>query len=318
MIRKKTKEPLPGMFGKNFPGIRDFLLLALFLCVLTTLSAAFFTQHMTVKDLLAIPPTPADHVIPYGKDPLQFGQLRLPEGSGLHPVVIIIHGGCWLSQYDLQHISPLATALAREGFATWSLEYRRVGNEGGGWPNTFLDVAHGADYVRELAKNFPLDLGRVLTLGHSAGGHLALWLAARPKLPSSSALYVDDPVSIHGVVSLAGVGDLGLPEYQTLCGSVVPKLMGGNPSEVPERYAHGSPIELLPIGIPQILVQGAGDPTVSLISAQAYHKAAQKCGDKTQLVVIQDAGHFEVVVPTTSSYPEVRKAVLALTGASQQ
>jgi acetyl esterase/lipase len=314
MIKKKILDKMKKAFGVNFSGIPFFLLLSIFLIFITH----FFAQHMTVKDLIAIPPTPADHVIPYGKDPLQFGQLRLPEGAGLHPVIIVIHGGCWLAEYDLKHISPLATALTKEGFVTWSLEYRRVGNEGGGWPNTFLDVAHGADYLRELAKKYPLDLNRVITLGHSAGGHLALWLAARHKLPSDSPLHLDSLIPIHGVISLAGVGDLSLPEYQAICGRVVQTLMEGNPSEVPERYAHGSPIELLPLDVPQILVQGAGDPTVSLTSAQAYHETALKNGDNVQLVVIQEAGHFEVVVPSTSSYPEVRKAVLALTGSSHQ
>ena len=314
MMRKETKEQFQHKFGLNLLRIWVFSLVTFFLTLLTTLSTQVFAQQMTVKDLLAVPPTPADHVISYGKDSLQFGQLRLPEREGPHPVIIIIHGGCWLSQYDLQHISPLATELTKEGFATWSLEYRRVGSEGGGWPNTFLDVAQGADYLRELAKKFPLDLNRVITLGHSAGGHLALWLAARHKLSSVSPLYTNNPLLISGVVSLAGVGDLSLPEYQAICGSVVPKLMGGNPSQVPDRYAHGSPIELLPLDIPQILIQGAEDSTVSLTSAQAYHETAQKSGDKTDLVVIQDAGHFEVVIPTTTCYSEVRKAVLALTG----
>jgi len=268
---------------------------------------------MTVKDLLAISPTPADHVIPYGENPLQFGQLRLPAGDRLFPVVIVVHGGCWLSEYDLQHISPLASALTREGFATWSLEYRRVGNEGGGWPETFRDVARGADHLRELAKTFPLDLSRVIATGHSAGGHLALWLASRPKLPESSPLYTADPLRIHGVVSLAGVGDLSRQEYQEICGRVVPRLMGGTPSQVPDRYAHGSPIELLPLHVPQILIQGALDQTVSLASAQAYYEAAQKSGDDTRLIVLQEAGHYEVVMPTTSCYPKVRQTVLSLT-----
>lgn len=318
MIQEGEKGKIQRVVGLKSSRTLIFSTIMLFLFVFASLSTTIFAQHMTVKDLLGIPPTPADHVISYGKDPLQFGQLRLPDGSGLHPVIIVIHGGCWLSQYDLQHISPLATALTEEGFATWNLEYRRVGNEDGGWPNTFLDVAKGADYLRELAKKYPLDLDRVITLGHSAGGHLALWLAARHKLPRESSLYSDDPLSIQGVVSLAGVGDLGLPEYQTICGQVIPKMMGGNPSEVPERYAHGSPIELLPLEIPQILVQGAGDPTVSLTSAQAYHEAAEQSGDEARLIVIQEAGHFEVVVPTTSSYPEVRQAVLSLAGSAEQ
>jgi acetyl esterase/lipase len=311
MIQIRIKKQFKPAFGINFSRMCVLSIVMSSLIQFTILSTPVVAQQLTVKDLLAVPPTPADHVIPYGKDPFQFGQLRLPEGNGPHPVIIVIHGGCWLAEYDLQHISPLATALTEEGFATWSLEYRRVGNDGGGWPNTFLDVAKGTDYLRGLAKKFPLDLNRVITLGHSAGGHFALWLAARHKLPRLSPLYLDNPLSIHGIVSLAGVGDLGLPEYQAICGCVVPKLMGGSPSEVPERYAQGSPIELLPLNVRQILVQGAVDPVVSLTSARAYHEAAQKSGNKTQLVVIQGAGHYEVVMPSTSAYQTVKKAVLS-------
>jgi len=310
MIRKKVRGVFQRLVDDYFWKMCRVVPAALLLSLITPL----FSQYMTVEDLLSLAPTPADHVIAYGEHPLQFGQLRLPEREGLHPVIIIIHGGCWLSQYDLHHISPLATALTKEGFATWSLEYRRVGNEGGGWPNTFCDVARGADYLRELVKTYPLDLNRVITLGHSAGGHLALWLAARHKLPRTSPLYADNPLTVHGVISLAGVGDLSRPEYQKLCGGVVPKLMGGNPSTVAARYAHGSPVELLPLGVPQILVQGAGDTTVSPASAQAYHDAARKSGDEVQLVMIQQAGHFEVVVPTTDSYREVQKALCSLMG----
>jgi acetyl esterase/lipase len=306
-IQRKRKKPriasMMPLTGRPLP---------ILIAIVFFLAAVDNKQLMTVKDLLAISPTPADYVIPYGEDTLQFGQLRLPEGNTLFPVVIVIHGGCWLSDYDLKHISPLASALTREGFATWSLEYRRIGNEGGGWPDTFRDVARGADHLRELAKKFPLDVSRIIALGHSAGGHLALWLAARPKLPENSLLYVSDPMPIQGVVSLAGVGDLSRPEYQEICGRVVPKLMGGVPSQVPDRYAQGSPIELLPMHVPQILIQGALDQTVSLASAQAYHATALKSGDETHLVVIQEAGHFEVVIPTTSAYPKVREAILSL------
>jgi acetyl esterase/lipase len=128
-----------------------------------------FPLQLTVEDLLAVPPTPADYRIAYGDDPNQFGQLRLPKEEDQVPVVIVIHGGCWLSQYDLHHISPLASEITKMGLATWSLEYRRVGNEGGGWPGTFKDIAAGADYLRKLARDFPLDLSRVVTIGHSAG-----------------------------------------------------------------------------------------------------------------------------------------------------
>jgi acetyl esterase/lipase len=271
-----------------------------------------FTQQLTVKDLLAFPPAPADHRIAYGDDPHQFGQLRLPKKEGLFPVAIVIHGGCWLSQYDLHHISSFATEITKMGIATWSLEYRRIGNKGGGWPGTFQDVAAGADYLRNLARKFPLDLERVVVIGHSAGGHLALWLAARSKIPPQGLLHDPDPLPVKGVVSLAGVGDLILAVLQEVCGGAIPKLMGGEPVDVPDRYAQGSPLELLPFGVPQVLIQGAKDKIVPVKSVEDYYEAAAKSGDKVDLILLQEAGHFELIMPTTFAWPEVRKAIETL------
>jgi acetyl esterase/lipase len=269
-------------------------------------------HQRTVRDLMGMPPAPADFRIPYGDDPHQFGQLRLPDGEGLFPVVIVIHGGCWMSQYDLHHISPLAAEITKMGFATWSLEYRRVGNDGGGWPGTFQDVADGSDHLRNLAQEFPLDLNRIITIGHSAGGHLALWVAARHKIPKQGSLCKKNPLPIQGVIALAGVGNLDLPNLQEICGGAILKLMGGTPAEVPERYAQGSPLELLPFGIPQILIQGAKDSIVPVESVRDYYRAAKKSGDKVDLVLLQEAGHFELVMPSTFAWPEVRKAIEAL------
>lgn len=285
-----------------------FFTIFVFLCC----SPCLFGQQMTVKDLLDMPPTPADHRIAYGNNPNQFGQLRLPKKEGLFPVVIIIHGGCWLSQYDLHHISPLATEITKMGYATWSLEYRRVGNKGGGWPGTFLDVAAGADHLNKLAQEFPLDLDLVAAIGHSAGGHLALWLVARHKLTAESTLYKQNPLPIRGVVSLAGVGDLGSPNLQEICGGVIQKLMGGTPADVPERYAQGSPQELLPFGVPQTLIQGAKDQIVTEGSVRDYFETVKKSGDKVDLILLPEAGHFELVIPTSFAWPVVRKAIETL------
>jgi acetyl esterase/lipase len=276
------------------------------------LHPGLLAQQLTVKDLLAVPPTPADHRIPYGDGPHQFGQLRLPEGEGLFSVVILLHGGCWLSQYDLHHISPLATEITKLGYATWSLEYRRIGNEGGGWPGTFQDVAEGVDFLRKLAGEFPLDLNRVVTLGHSAGGHLALWAAARHRLPEKALLFRRNPLPIRGVIALAALGNLGLPNLQEVCGGAIPKLMGGTPAHFPDRYAQGSPIELLPFGIPQIFIQGAKDPIVPVESVREFCRTAEKSGDKVKMVLLEEAGHFEVVMPSTFAWPEVRRAIETL------
>src|SRR5262249_10526596 len=156
----------------------------------------------------------------------------------------------------LQNTAALADALRDAGLATWNVEYRRLDDAGGGWPNTLADVGAAADYVRTLAAKYPLDLGRVVATGHSAGGHLGLWLAARARLPPKSPLYRDNPLKLSGVVALGGPGDLR--DFNTyaadICGSaVVERLLGGAPSAVPDRYASASPAELLPLKVPQVL-----------------------------------------------------------------
>ena len=183
-----------------------------------------------------------------------------PSTKGPHPVAIVVHGGCWVAKLGNMHdgavvldnMRPVAAALTEEaGIATWNIEYRRLGNAGGGWPGTFQDVAHAADFLRTLAKGNDLDLTRVVAIGHSAGGHLVMWLAARPKLPKSSELYMSNPLPLHGVVDLDGPTDLKatISVQQPICGSpVITNLLGGSPDEQPERYRAASPIELLPLG----------------------------------------------------------------------
>ena len=158
--------------------------------------------------------------------------------------------------------------------ATWSLEYRRIGNPGGGWPGTFADVAQGADHLRVLARTYPLDLNRVIVIGHSAGGHLALWLAARRRRRAASALYDKNPLLVHGVVSLAGVTDL--KKFRPNCRDAVTKLLGASPQEVAERYQQTSPIELLPLGVEQRLILGAVDEIVPADFGKSYQTAARK------------------------------------------
>ena len=130
------------------------------------------------RDILQLPAPDADERIPYSDPPLRFGELRLPAGAGPHPLAVVIHGGFWRAAYNLDHIGHLCAALGEVGVATWSLEYRRIGDDGGGWPGTFADVAAGADFVRELSLSQSIDPERVVSVGHSAGGHLALWLAS--------------------------------------------------------------------------------------------------------------------------------------------
>lgn len=259
------------------------------------------------------PVPPADHRIAYGSDSLHFGELRLPRSPGPHPLVVVIHGGCWRSQYNLEHISSASAALTRAGFATWTLEYRRIGNPGGGWPGTFQDVAQGTDYVRTLAERFPVDTGRVVLIGHSAGGHLALWLAARRNLPRESVLRSPDPLPVRGVVSLAGITDLrSYGAAPGSCNAAVAELMGGTSQEFPDRYLQGSPVELLPLGVPQRLLHGALDPTVPVEQSRTLEAQARGRGDDAQLWLLEGAGHFDVIAPFAPAWRRVEEAVRSL------
>lgn len=289
---------------------RRVLLLALL--PLWSAAAAGSQELLTAADLRSLTAPAPDHRIAYGEGPLQFGHLRLPDGQGPHPVVIYLHGGCWLSQWDIAHAAPLEQALAGAGYAVWSLEYRRVGDEGGGWPGTFLDVGRGADHLRILSGRFPLDLERVIAVGHSAGGHLALWLAARRDLPRESEIAIADPLPIDGVLALAPAADLEALHEAGVCGGVVDRLVGGSPAEVPERYAAVSPMRLAPIDVPQRLVIGVHDEGWRR-AGETYARRAAAAGDD-DLVVREaaDSGHFEMIVPTTSTWSLVLDELGAL------
>ena len=267
---------------------------------------------MSAADLAALPQPEADRVIAYGDAPQQVAELRVPKGAGPHPVVVVIHGGCWETPWALDHVRGLAAALTAEGYATWSLEYRRLGDPGAGWPGTLADVARGADHLRGIAAAHRLDLARVVTVGHSAGGQLALWLAARRRLPRASALWSETPLPLRGVVSLAGITDLRAGAAGQVCGDAIPRLLGGPRDTQTERVRQASPIELLPLGVPQRLVCGSLDALVPDPLSRDYAAAATRAGDAVTLETVEGAGHFELVDPSSVAWPAVLRAVRAL------
>jgi acetyl esterase/lipase len=272
---------------------------------------------LTVQDVLSLPAAPPDFRIPYGPAPAQYGELRLPLRPGPHPVAVVIHGGCWLDEYDLATTAPMADELRRAGCATWHLEYRRLDTPGGGWPGTFQDIGAGLDLLRHVAQRHALDLSRVATVGHSAGGHLALWGAARHRVPRGGALWSLNPLRVAGAVCLAGPGDLRrFIEYQeSSCGGpVVSRLLGGWPAEAPDRYRAASPAEMLPLGVRQVLITGEHDPTVPPSLAAGYARAARSSGDSVDEIVVSDAAHFEVIAPGTVAWSAVEDRVRTLLG----
>lgn len=262
-----------------------------------------------MDDILSLPPPPFDARIAYGPEPQHFGELRLPGGRGPHPLVVVIHGGFWRNRYDLKHIGHLCAALTAQGCVTWNIEYRRVGDSGGGFPGTFHDVSTAINHVRRLAEQYPLDLTRVAALGHSAGGHLALWATGRHRVSPSSEIYSPDPFPVRAAVSLAGVVDLRRASELRLSSGVTDELMGGSPGAYPERYAAASPLELVPLGRPAFLVHGTADGNVPFEISQRYYETAHAHGDAVTLIALPDVGHFELIDPRSAVWPQVAKTI---------
>jgi acetyl esterase/lipase len=272
---------------------------------------------MTPQQFQAIPTKPADQRIAYGSGLDQFGELRLPGSSGPHPVVILIHGGCWRADFsNLHELGPIAEALRDQGIATWNLEYRRLGQAGGGWPGTYLDIGRGVDQLRTIAAKNGLDLSRVIVLGHSAGGHLAMWVASRQKVPEGSTIHSANPLAVRGVIDLAGTPDMTafFPLQRSNCGGrpVVEEMLGGTPADVPQRYAVVSAISMLPLGVMQTLVWGERDEVVPISIGQTYVKAAKQNNENVNLLKFEGIGHFEVATALPPSWPPVEKEILRM------
>lgn len=269
---------------------------------------------MRPVDLGKLPMPPADVQLAYGNDPNQIGELRLPPDSGPHPVVVLVHGGCWKAQ-AARYLAAMGDELKTYGIATWNIEYRRLGQPGGGWPGTYLDVGHAIDHLRGLSASYKLDLDRVVVLGHSAGGHLAMWAGTRQRIGASSPLFISGPLRLRGVINLAGTIDMtaNISHMEEKClGPVVTDMMGGTPSEVPARYREASANTVLPLGLPQILIWGDHEDYVPQPLAEQYVGAATRTGDRARLVLVPAAGHFETASPFTSAWPIVREAIRSL------
>ncbi len=287
-----------------------FAAISIALLALAGIAGAARLQSQNSRVILIRQAPAADHRIAYGKDEFQFGELRLPKTAGPHPVAIVIHGGCWMSQYGLGYMGHVSAALAEAGIATWNIEYRRVGNAGGGWPGSFEDAARAAEYLREIAGKYSLDLNRVTAVGHSAGGHLALLLAARHRFPKNSPLYSANPLSLRGIVSLAGITDLR--KTGTACDREVIQFAGGEAQQKAAIYDQASPVQLLPLGVKQKIIQGGADNIIPMAMATEYAEAAKKKKDDVELIVLKDADHFQLVDPKSPAWAAVQEAVLAL------
>lgn len=282
-----------------------------FVASVSLAAAPALAAPATVGDYMSQPQAKAAAHIAYGAAPAQAVELFLPKGEGPHPVVILIHGGCYLAEYEgLRQTSGIAADLAERGYAVWNVEYRKLGEAGAGYPGTFLDVADAVDRLRAEAPRYGLDTRRVVALGHSAGGHLALWAAARAKLPKSSPLWRADPLPVRAVVSLGGIGDLeGQGHiFAGACGpEPIPKVIGA--ASRPHPYADTSPAELLPTGAPIVMISGDLDHVMPPVTGRAYAERVRKAGDAAEAIAIPGASHFDVVIPTTAAWKVVVDAI---------
>lgn len=289
-------------------------------------AAAGETKLMVWPDLLERERPAPTASIRYGDQSMQLVDLWLPEGKGPHPTVLMVHGGCWQTDIaDRRIMNWIAEDLRRRGMAVWNIDYRGVDREGGGYPGTFADAAAAADALRVHAPKYNLDVEPLVATGHSAGGHLALWLAARrsaklrgptPLLPPGSPLIAGDPLVISTVVSLGGLPDLELAATPpgSGCGTeIIEKLVG--PATLSSRnvFADTSVPRLGPIGVRQVLINGLQDRIIPTSYATNYEAKMRAAGDDVRVRFIDKTGHVELIAPETGAWAaaveEIQKAL---------
>ena len=261
-------------------------------------SAAAPRRLLTWPDLLERPRPSPTATVHYGTDALQVADVWVPAGTGRHPVVLMVHGGCWQSDVaDRTIMNWIAEDLRRRGIAVWNIDYRGVDRPGGGYPGTFQDAAAGADALRAHTADYHLDTRRIVAIGHSAGGHLALWLAGRPRLPSDSPLHSANPLPIAEAISLGGLPDLDeAARSENGCGNaVVGQLTSGH-------FADTSVPRLAPLGLPQVLINGRQDGIIPLAYAEGYAAPMRAAGDDVRVQLIDHTGHVELIAPETAAW----------------
>ncbi len=290
--------------------------LALVATALGTAGAAMTSTApplLTWPDLLRRPRPVPDTTMGYGADPFQKVDLWQPKGPGPHPVVLMVHGGCWQTQIaDRTLMDWLANDLRGRGIAVRNIDYRGVDRPGGGYPGTFADVAAAADLLGAHAAEYALDLRRVVAVGHSAGGHLALWLAARHRLPKSSGLHTARPLAIHHVISLGGLPDLAAvaASPDNGCGTdVIARLVGVASPARRDVFADTSIPRLLPLGVSQTLINGENDAIIPMRLGTAYAEQARAAGDAATLIRVPRTGHVELIAPESAAWAEARRRI---------
>ena len=284
-------------------------------------------ELMNWPALLERPRPEPDSTLPYGDDQMQKVDLWLPAGAGPHPVVLMVHGGCWQTEIaDRRIMNWIADDLRKRGIADWNIDYRGVDRAGGGYPGTFADAAAAADSLRKHSGRYKLDLSPLVAVGHSAGGHLALWLAARravnrrpssPLIPRGSPIRAADPLPIDTVVSLGGLPDLELAATPpgSGCGTeVIEKLVGPPTLSSRNVYADTSIPRLAPLGVRQVLINGLQDRIIPTAYAGDYAAKMRGAGDRVKVRMIDRTGHVELIAPETAAWAATVEEIEAALG----
>ena len=281
---------------------------------MTSLPAAAPASFTPLKwpDLTKRPQPKSDATISYGDDALQKADVWVPAGPGQHPVVLMVHGGCWTTSIaDRSLMNWIADDLRKSGIAVWNIDYRGVDRPGGGYPGTFRDAAAAADALLKHATEFRLDTKRIVAVGHSAGGHLALWLAARPRIARSSPLYSAQPLKIARAISLGGLPDLEATATSpdNGCGVDVVAQLVGKPGSRIDVYADTSVPRLLPLGVRQDLVNGREDKIIPLRLGTGYEAQARAKGDRVALHIVDRTGHVELIAPESAAWAATKQLI---------
>ena len=272
---------------------------------------------MKLADYMALNGPAPSATVAYGSTPSQYAELFLPPGEGPFPVAVLVHGGCWTREFGgIMQLRNLAGALAARGIAAWNVESRRVAEPGGGYPGTYQDMNAALDTLAAQAKDHPLDLQRLVAVGHSAGGQLVQWMAGRARIPAASPLAAPGGLPVQRVVSLGGLADLRHEAalIKSSCGRDIAELAGGASAARPDVFADTNAAELLPNGSRTILVTGELDKVSPPRVARDYAARARAAGDAAEVVILPGASHYDEVAASSASWPLVLQAIRSALG----
>lgn len=287
-------------------------LAALVLAALTCAAPSTLAAPMKLADYLALKGPAPVAKIPYGPAPSQYAELFLPAGAGPHPVVVLVHGGCWTVKFGgIDQMKNLAGALAAHGIAVWNVEYRRVDEEGGGYPGTYHDMNAALELLRAHAPRYRIDTARIAAVGHSAGGQLVQWLGGRAKLPGTSPLHLANPLPVRSVVSLGGLANLRREQVliRRSCGRDLAQLAGAPSTERPDVFADTNAADLLDANVRTYLVTGELDTISPPRVAQDFAAHARNGGSGAEVVILPDASHYDEVAATSPAWPRVLEVI---------